>query len=174
MRAFLAVALVVALVAVVIAFLRAHVSAEWKRAREEAQQAHVLSLLQVFAPVAAAVAADPRAVLMWEPLARTARQIFPDEFAQLDRAADSAFPLSRERIQAAHDQWTADWLAWERSHDVEFKLKAVAAQDELARAEGSAVWRARLDAIESQKLDLYQRRYQDYVRTAKALQAFLS
>jgi hypothetical protein len=34
--------------------------------------------------------------------------------------------------------------------------------------------RARLDAIEGEKLDLYQRRYADYVRTAKALQALIA
>ena len=34
--------------------------------------------------------------------------------------------------------------------------------------------RARLDAVEREKLDLYQRRYTDYVRVAKALQALLS
>jgi hypothetical protein len=34
--------------------------------------------------------------------------------------------------------------------------------------------RARLDAVESEKLDLYQRRYADYVRVAKALQALMA
>jgi hypothetical protein len=39
---------------------------------------------------------------------------------------------------------------------------------------GSTVARARLEAVEQEKLDLYQRRYQDYVRVAKALQALIS
>ena len=33
--------------------------------------------------------------------------------------------------------------------------------------------RARLDAIEQEKLELYQRRYAEYVRVAKALQALV-
>jgi hypothetical protein len=35
------------------------------------------------------------------------------------------------------------------------------------------VLRARLDAVESEKLGLYQGRYQEYVRVAKALQALV-
>jgi hypothetical protein len=31
--------------------------------------------------------------------------------------------------------------------------------------------RARLDAVEREKLETYQRRYEEYVRVAKALQA---
>ena len=48
------------------------------------------------------------------------------------------------------------------------------AEEELARAEGSRTLRARVDAIERQKLDLYQRRYAEYVRVAKALQALMN
>jgi hypothetical protein len=33
------------------------------------------------------------------------------------------------------------------------------------------VLRAKVDAIEREKLDAYQRRYEEYVRVAKALQA---
>jgi hypothetical protein len=33
------------------------------------------------------------------------------------------------------------------------------------------VLRAKLDAVEREKLDSYQRRYEEYVRIAKALQA---
>jgi hypothetical protein len=89
----------------------------------------------------------------------------------LDRAAGSTFPFTREQIQAAHSQWTADWLGWERSHDAEYKLKAASLEHELAldaTPGGSMVARARLEAVEREKLDLYQRRYQDYVRVAKA------
>ncbi len=82
-----------------------------------------------------------------------------------------AFPFGSERIQAAHAQWTADWLAWERTHDAEYKLKAAAVEEELARSEGSPLVRARLDAIEREKLERYQRRYEEYVRIGKALQA---
>jgi hypothetical protein len=78
--------------------------------------------------------------------------------------------LNPDEIQAAHAQWTADWLAWERAHDAEYKLKAAAAEADLAAA-NTPVARARLEATEREKLELYQRRYQEYVRVAKALQA---
>jgi len=87
-------------------------------------------------------------------------------------AARSAatFPFSTGQVQAAHARWTAEWLAWERTHDAEYKLKAVVLERELAAGE-SAIARARLDAVEREKLDLYQRRYQEYVQVAKALQS---
>jgi hypothetical protein len=47
------------------------------------------------------------------------------------------------------------------------------AEHELAASNGSPAARARVDAIEREKLDLYQRRYQDYVQVAKALQALI-
>jgi hypothetical protein len=100
-----------------------------------------------------------------------ARQLFPSESAALDRAAGGTFPFTSEHAQAAHAQWTADWLAWERTHDAAYKLKAAAAEQELVASGGAAAHRAKLDAIESEKLDLYQRRYSEYVRVAKALQA---
>ena len=113
----------------------------------------------------------PRALLEWQPLARAARELFPEEFAALDRAAGAAFPFSAEAIQAAHARWTAEWLGWERSHDAEYKVKAAAVERELAASGGSPIVRARLEAVEREKLERYQRRYEEYVRTAKALQA---
>jgi len=126
----------------------------------------------MFAPALEAAAGDPRAILVWQPLARMARQMFPEELALIDQAAGSTFPFSHDQLQSAHAQWTADWLAWERTHDAEYKLKAALVEQEIAVAGASAVLRARLDAVEGEKLDLYQRRYQEYVRVAKALQAF--
>ena len=73
-------------------------------------------------------------------------------------------------VRQAHARWTTDWLAWERSHDVEFKRRAAAAQPE-AGAPVTAAVRAALDAIENEKLELYQRRYAEYVTVAKALQS---
>ena len=108
--------------------------------------------------------------MTWVPLARAARQLLPAEFALLDAAAGGPFPFSAERIQAAHAQWTAEWLSWERAHDAEYKLKAAVLDRELAAGE-SAMARARLEAVEREKIDLYQRRYQEYVQIAKALQA---
>ena len=130
--------------------------------------------LTMFAPALAATEQDPRAFLVWQPIAKAARQLYPEEFASLDRAMGGTFPFPRQRIEAAHAQWTADWLAWELAHDTDFKLKVAEAQHELAAQGGSDVARARLDAVEREKLDLYQRRYADYVRTAKALQALIA
>lgn len=113
-------------------------------------------------------------MLTWQPLAATARQIFPDEFAALDKAAGGAFPFSDEQIHAAHARWTADWLAWERSHDAEYKLKALLVEQELGDTLASAGGRARIDAIERDKLDQYQRRYEEYTRIARGLQALVS
>jgi hypothetical protein len=132
------------------------------------------ALLAMFAPALTAAQQDPRALLVWQPIAKAARQLFPEEFASLDRAMGAAFPFPRERIEAAHGQWTADWLAWELAHDTEFKLKVATAEHELAGQSAGGVARARLDAIEREKLDLYQRRYADYVKTAKALQALVA
>jgi hypothetical protein len=163
-------------VAGAIAWAGRQVVAELRAARASSGASdRVATLLTLFAPALTAAQQDPRAFLVWQPMAIAARQLFPDEFASLDRATGGTFPFSRDRIEAAHSQWTADWLAWELAHDTEYKLKAAIAQHELAGAPGgTAPVRARLDAIEREKLDLYQRRYADYVRTAKALQALIT
>lgn len=142
-------------------------------AREDARRAHLTNLLTLFAPAIAAAQQDPRALLVWQPLARSARALSPDAFAELDRATGATFPFTAETLQAAHARWTADWLAWERSHDATYKRKAIEAQHALGDAP-SAVSRVQLEAIEQEKLELYQRRYEEYVRIAKALQALAS
>jgi len=139
-----------------------------------ATQEHVAAMLALFAPALTATQQDPRAFLVWQPIAKAARQLFPDAFAALDRATGATFPFSRERIEAAHAQWTADWLAWELAHDAAYKMKATAAEDEAARQGAAGAARARVDAVEREKLDLYQRHYADYIRTAKALQALIA
>ena len=129
--------------------------------------------MTLFAPGIAAAAGDPCALLSWQPLARTARTLFPDECAALDRASGSKFPFSADQIQAAHSRWTADWLAWEQTHDIEYKLKAAEIEAALQGPEGLTLGRARLDAVEREKLERYQRRYEEYVRVGKALQALM-
>ena len=145
----------------------------WRASHEDAAQARQARLLQIFSTGVAAVRADPPALLVWQPLARTARRLFPDDFSAFDRAAGGAFPFTREQIEAAHARWTAEWLAWEQRHDAEFKLKASAAEHELAASGGLPLMRARLEAVEREKLEGYQRRYEEYIRTAKALQALM-
>jgi hypothetical protein len=145
--------------------------AELRAARDDASRGRTLALLELFAPALLDAQHDPRALLAWQPCAKVARQLFPGECAALDRAAGAPFPFTPEDLQAAHARWTADWLAWERAHDAEYKLKASVAEQELASDGASPVLRGKLDAVEREKLDLYQRRYSEYVRIAKALQA---
>ena len=149
------------------------VAAAVRSSSPDPTRARALDLLAMFAPAMSAAATDPRAILVWQPLARMARQIFPAEFAELDAAGAGTFPFSQEQLQAAHAHWTADWLGWERTHDSEYKLKAATVEQEIASAGTSPVLRARLDAVEREKLELYQRRYEEYVRVAKALQALI-
>ena len=149
------------------------VAGELRAARHEIARGRAATLLALLATGRAAAQSDPRALLVWQPIAAIARQLFPDEAAALDRANGGTFPFTSEQIQAAHAQWTTDWLAWERSHDAEYKLKAAHASAELALSGQSEVARGKADAIEREKLDLYQRRYAEYVRVAKALQSLL-
>jgi hypothetical protein len=148
--------------------------AEVKAARDEASRARAITMMHLFGPAMSEAARDPRALLVWYPLAQAARAMNPDVFAAIDRVAQRPFPFSAEQVQAAHAQWTADWLAWERTHDAEYKLKAATIEQELGSNPGvpggSPMLRARLDAVEREKLDSYQRRYQQYVEVAKALQ----
>jgi hypothetical protein len=130
-------------------------------------------ILALFAPGIDAARRDPRALLTWQPLASIARKLYPAEFAEIDAAAGVRFPFTVEQIQAAHARWSADWLAWERAHDGEFKLRAAAAQEELGDRATSHYGRSRLEAIEREKLEQYQRRYEEYTRVSKALQTLM-
>jgi len=92
---------------------------EMRAAREEARRARVLSIVQLFGPAVAAVQGDPRALLVWQPLAATVRRLFPEECASLDAAAGSSFPFSADVMSTAHARWTADWLACDARRDVQ-------------------------------------------------------
>jgi hypothetical protein len=144
-----------------------------EKARADAARGRTLQLMALFSPGLAAPRDDPRTLLAWQPLAGAARQLFADEFAALDRASGTTFPFSPDDIQAAHARWTADWLAWESGHDTEYKLKAAAIEAELTSG-GSALNRARLAAVEREKIERYQRRYEDYTRVSKALHALMT
>lgn len=159
------------LVAAALWWVAHQIVGELRAARGEVTRTRTLALLELFAPALRDVQDDPRALLAWQPCAKVARQLFPNECAALDRAAGAPFPFSPEELQAAHARWTTDWLAWERAHDASYKLKTTAAEHELVAGGASSALRSRLEAIEQEKLDLYQRRYSEYVRVAKALQA---
>src|SRR4051812_20241126 len=90
-------------------------------------QSRPLELLALFAPAVVQAAGDPRAIIAWHPVAATARSLYPNDFAALDRAAGVRFPFHDEQIHNAHARWTADWLAWEYAHDGAYKLKAAQA-----------------------------------------------
>jgi len=147
------------------------VAGELARSRE--RSIAPIELISTFAPGIAAAADDPKALLTWQPLALAARKIYPAQFAVLDQAHGAAFPFSADQLQAGHSRWTADWLAWERSHDAEYKLKAALLAHELGDTVHSAEGRARLNAVESEKVERYQRRYEEYSRVARALQSLL-
>jgi hypothetical protein len=159
------------IVAVAVVVSGGQLVTESKRNRAEQRRARQLSIAALFAPALSQVQDDPKALLAWQPLAKTLRAQFSEEFTALDAAAGSTFPFSKDVIASAHARWTAEWLAWERTHDATYKLKALQAQQELERDVESVVARARLDAVEREKLDLYQRRYEEYVRVGKALQS---
>ena len=169
----LTTAIVVLAVAASIVWAAVRMGGELRATREQAARGRTLDIAAIFAPGIAAAADDPRALLTWQPLAAAARKLYPDAFKALDEASGGRFPFSADQIEAAHSRWTADWLAWELAHDGEYKLKAAAAEAESHAAGGQGLAKARVDAVEREKLETYQRRYADYVRVAKALQALV-
>jgi hypothetical protein len=148
----------------------------WRREsgrRAEAQT--VRHLLQTFGPAQVAVQQDPRQLLVWYPLAEASRTLYPEAFAAIDAATGGRFPFSRDTIERAHAKVSTEWLGWERAHDEEYRLKGAAVEQEIARSSGEAavLARARLDRVQHEKIERYQQRYEEYIRTAKALQALL-
>jgi hypothetical protein len=137
---------------------------------DDAAKSRQLALLSAFAPAVVAAAHDPTVIVTWQPVVQTARALFPAEFAAIEKASGATFPFSSELVRQAHARWTTEWLVWERGHDAEFKRRAAAAHADPG-APITAATRAALDAIENEKLELYQRRYAEYVQIAKALQA---
>jgi hypothetical protein len=160
------------LVAVAVAW-GARLIAHELASRRGADGAQIAPLLTIFSVGITAAAEDPRALLVWQPMATAARKLFPAEFTTLDRAFGGTFPFTPEQIQTAHARWTSDWLAWEGTHDAECKLKAVAVEAELGDKTASPYGRARLEAVEREKLEQYQRRYEEYIRVSKALKALM-
>jgi hypothetical protein len=154
----------------VMAWAAAKVLAAFQQTRRDAERSRLAQLVAAFGPGAAAAANDPHALLVWFPLAQTARGVLPEEFAMLDKAAGRTFPFSREQVEAAHAAWTASWLAWERAHDAEYKLKVQALAESLGSEASTLLGRSRLDALEREKVERYQQRYEEYTRIAKALQ----
>jgi hypothetical protein len=171
--------MLILLAALIVAAAVAWAGGRVARATPPAPQAssdetRVVALLALFAPGMSASAGDPRALLVWQPIAAAARTMYPREFATLDAAFGRTFPFTPDQLQAAHARWTTDWLAWERTHDGECKLKAAIVAEELGDRAGSPYGRTRLDAVEREKLEQYQRRYEEYTRISKALQRLIT
>ena len=143
--------------------------------RRRAEHATIATLVQTFGPALVDVEREPRQLLAWHPLAEATRKMFPAAFSALDTATGSRFPFSKELVERAHATVSSEWLAWEKAHDEEYRIKAAAAEQEMtgAAGEAAALARARLDRIQHEKIERYQQRYEQYVRTAKALQALL-
>ena len=68
-------------------------------------------------------------------------------------------------------RWSTDWLDWERRQDAEHRARREAVEAELERAtdETAPPLRTRLEALEREKLEQYQRRYEEYVHVSRAL-----
>ena len=159
-------------VLVSITFVVAIIFFSKRRSREERA---IQSLLATFGSAKASVSNDPTQLLVWEPLAKASRGLFPKAFLALDKAVGYRFPFSKEFLEEAHDRWTGEWLAWEVSHDEEYRFKEDLLNQELKLVSGDEAERlkVRLSHLQNEKLQRYQARYEEYIRTAKALQALI-
>ena len=139
--------------------------------RARRRDAQIFDLLATFGPVAERARSDPRVLLAWYPTAEAARRTFPDAFAAIERNGTNRFPFGAAQLEAAHARWTTDWLEWERNHDAEYRQKSEAIEAEFDRSTGvaSQAARTRLETLERQKLARYQRRYEEYGQTSRAL-----
>ena len=77
-------------------------------------------------------------------------------------------------MKILHIDMDAFYASVEQRDDAEYSLKTAQVQDEVDRMQGPAspLLRTRLAAIEQQKLERYQQRYEEYIKTAKALASF--
>ena len=138
----------------------------WRQHRERVAAALLASL----APAAAR--SEPRDLLAWRGAADASRRLFPDAVEAIERQTGEAFPFPHAVVEDAHGRWTAEWLAWERRHDADFKQRASALEAELqAAGDTPAAVRARLSALDDEKLQAYQERYEEYVRIGNGLVA---
>ncbi len=139
--------------------------------RSRQRDARILELLATFGPPAERAQADPRVLLAWYPVASAARQAFPDAFAALEPDGEPRFPFSAADLEAAHARWSTGWLEWERHQDADHRAKREAVEAELRQATDAAAapLQARLEALEREKLEQYQRRYEEYVWVSRAL-----
>jgi len=117
--------------------------------------------------------ADGRELLGWRRVAGTLRGLLPEAVREIERRTGAPFPFPPQVVEDAHARWTADWLAWERAHDIRFRQRTSALEAELRESGdlGTAAGQARLAALDDEKLQDYQRRYEEYVRVGRELAA---
>jgi hypothetical protein len=141
--------------------------------RARRRDAQILGLLGTFGPVVERALQDPRVLLAWHPIAEEARRSFPEAFAAIDPSGTDRFPFSARQLEAAHARWSADWLAWERHHDAEYRQKIEAISNPSGQSGGaeSRLSQTRLESLEREKLERYQQRYEEYVQVSRALAA---
>ena len=156
--------------ALALVFLVVAERARRERRRQHREQLAALLLTSVGPAVARA---DGRELLGWRSVASALREVLPDAVRTIEQGTGRPFPFPREVVDDAHARWTADWLAWERAHDIRFRQRASALEAELRDSDeaGTASGQARLAALDDEKLQDYQRRYEEYVRVGKALAA---
>ena len=141
--------------------------------RQRRREQILIHLLATFGPAMVTGRRDPESFVVWAEIAGVARVIFPEAFVQLDTAVGGRFPFSPEVVEAVHARWTADWLAWERQHDLDYKGRASAVEVALAEGADDEVLnlRTQLSSINQEKIQTYQDRYESYVRISKAIRA---
>ena len=137
------------------------------------EDARFFWLISTFGPVLERAQSDPRVLLTWHPLAEISRKRFPDAFSLLDNGKHHHFPFSAAHVEQAHARWTAAWLTWEREHDAEFRQRGREVETKLAGDVETVTRRRRaeLEHLEREKLERYQRHYEDYVQVSKAFSA---
>lgn len=139
--------------------------------RRRRREQTLTALLSTFGPAIARVQTEPRELVTWANLAKTARTLLPEMFEELDAASGGRFPFPAAIIEDVHDRWTSQWLGWEREHDLEYKKRAQQVESVLkqAAAQDAVALHAQLAPIEQEKLQRYQERYEEYVRVGKAI-----
>ncbi len=145
-----------------------------ERARRDRRRQHRehLAALLLTALAPAAARGEPRDLLALRSVADTVHRMFPDAVGAIEQQTGEGFPFAQDVIDDAHARWTAEWLAWEHRHDAEFKQRASVLEAELLDAGNETpAGRARLASLEDEKLQAYQRRYEEYVRIGNGLTA---
>ena len=162
-------ALVAALV--LVAVLVVAERARRERLRQHREQVAALLLTSVGPAVARA---DGRELLGWRSVATALREVLPDAVRD-HRAGHGSSPF-RFRGRSSTTPTPAGRPTGSRGngrHDIRFRQRASALEAEL-RGSGrvdTASGQARLAALDDEKLQDYQCRYEEYVRVGKALAA---